>query len=73
MNVEVPGEGGTNLGWFFGIVGVLIFIIIGSFIFAQWWLKKLNNSIEGQNNGNRPIFNHSSRRSIRSLGLKTWW
>ena len=39
MNVRVPGEGGTNLGWFFGIVGVLIFIIIGSFIFAQWWLK----------------------------------
>lgn len=70
MNVRVPGEGGKNLGWFFGIVGVLIFIIIGSFIFAQWWLKKLNNSIEGQNNGNRPIFNHSSRRSIRSLGLK---
>ncbi|CAX42761.1 aluminum resistance protein, putative [Candida dubliniensis CD36] len=70
MNVRVPGEGGNNLGWFFGIVGVLIFIIIGSFIFAQWWLKKLNNSIEGQKKINRPIFNHSSRRSIRSLGLR---
>lgn len=26
MNVRVPGEGGDNLGWWFGIVGVVLFL-----------------------------------------------
>ncbi|KAG7661877.1 ALR1 [[Candida] subhashii] len=64
MNVHVPGEGIDTLAWFFGIVGVLIAVIIGSFIFAQWWLGKLNN-----NNGAEPAM-VSSRRSIKSLGLR---
>ncbi|KAL6450751.1 ALR1 Magnesium transporter ALR1 [Candida maltosa Xu316] len=67
MNVRVPGEGGDNLGWFFGIVGVLIVIIIASLFFAKWWLAKVNNQI-ADDTSNRPVFN--SRRSIRSLGLK---
>lgn len=65
MNVRVPGENGGNLGWFFGIVGVLIIIIVSSFFFAKWWLNKLNQDND-QERG--PVFN--SRRSIRSLGLK---
>lgn len=37
MNVRVPGEGGSNLGWFFGIIGVMIvFVICISFIASKW-------------------------------------
>ncbi|RCK64634.1 Magnesium transporter ALR1 [Candida viswanathii] len=64
MNVRVPGENGSNLGWFFGIVGVLVVIIVSSFFFAKWWLGKLNQDDPSR----KPVFN--SRRSIRSLGLK---
>ncbi|EGW31341.1 uncharacterized protein SPAPADRAFT_61912 [Spathaspora passalidarum NRRL Y-27907] len=63
MNVKVPGGGVENLGWFFGIVGVIIVSIAGSFLFAQWWLKKLGNEEDDM-----PVM--SSRRSIRSLGLR---
>ncbi|CAN6600861.1 magnesium transporter Alr1p [Trichomonascus vanleenenianus] len=28
MNVHVPGEGGSNLGWFFGIIGFMILAIV---------------------------------------------
>ncbi|RCK57753.1 Magnesium transporter ALR1 [Candida viswanathii] len=64
MNVRVPGENGSNLGWFFGIVGVLVVIIVSSFFFAKWWLGRLNQDDPSR----KPVFN--SRRSIRSLGLK---
>ncbi|KAK9488901.1 hypothetical protein V1527DRAFT_6552 [Lipomyces starkeyi] len=42
MNVRVPGMGGTNLKWFFGIVGVIFFIVILSFYFARRWLGMVN-------------------------------
>ncbi|RLV90066.1 Magnesium transporter ALR2 [Spathaspora sp. JA1] len=64
MNVEVPGRDVNNLAWFFGIVGVIIVSIAGSFYFAQWWLKKLGVGEEED----MPVV--SSRRSIRSLGLR---
>ena len=54
MNVRVPGEGGKNLGWFSELLSINIYnywiIYICSMV-----VEKLNNSIEGQNNGNRPI------------------
>uniref|UniRef100_A0A060THU4 ARAD1D40766p n=1 Tax=Blastobotrys adeninivorans TaxID=409370 RepID=A0A060THU4_BLAAD len=37
MNVRVPGQDGSNLGWFFGIIGVMIvFVISVSFVASKW-------------------------------------
>ncbi|KAK9368496.1 hypothetical protein V1509DRAFT_70691 [Lipomyces kononenkoae] len=44
MNVRVPGVGGDNLNWFFGIVGVIFFIVILSFYFARRWLDNVNRT-----------------------------
>ncbi|KAG5421345.1 ALR1 [Candida metapsilosis] len=65
MNVTVPGQD-SSIAWFFGIVGVLIVVVCASIIFANWWLKSINKQIDDEN---RVGFN-SSRRSIRSLGLR---
>ncbi|KAL1984754.1 hypothetical protein VTN96DRAFT_8695 [Rasamsonia emersonii] len=37
MNVPVPGRDSEGLGWFFGIVGVIGFIIIFSTFLARWY------------------------------------
>ncbi|EDK40107.2 hypothetical protein PGUG_04205 [Meyerozyma guilliermondii ATCC 6260] len=63
MNVHVPGEGGSNLHWFFGIVGVMVFIIIIFFLGARMWLSKMHNPNDDQ--AVRP-----SRRSTKSFGLR---
>ena len=65
MNVHVPGEAqeGDSYRWFFGIIGVMIAIIICSLIFAKWWLGRIDNT--------PPPPGMSSRRSIKSLGLRT--
>ncbi|KAK9463385.1 uncharacterized protein V1516DRAFT_618213 [Lipomyces oligophaga] len=39
MNVHVPGEGQSTLGWFFGIVGVIAFIVTTSYFIARRWLR----------------------------------
>lgn len=36
MNVPVPGKDSEGLGWFFGIVGVIAFIVIASTIAARF-------------------------------------
>lgn len=36
MNVPVPGRDSENLGWFFGIVGILGLIVVVSTIAARW-------------------------------------
>lgn len=37
MNVTVPGQDTGELGWFFGILGVMATIIIVSTALARWW------------------------------------
>lgn len=67
MNVHIPGQDGDRnpgLQWFFGILGVMIFIVCCSFVFAKYWLRKLDN-------GSGAPHQASSRKSIKSLGLKT--
>ena len=50
MNVKVPGEAGSNLGWFFGILGVMILIICvlltGSMLYLKFhvYKKKTNRA-----------------------------
>lgn len=35
MNVPVPGKNSDNLGWFFGIVGVIATFVVGSLYIAK--------------------------------------
>lgn len=64
MNVNVPGQpDGGGLGWFFGILGVMVTIIIVFFIIAKFWLSRLLNP-------EPETPRESTRRSIRSLGLR---
>lgn len=62
MNVHVPGAGGTGLGWFFGIIGVMVFFVAVALVAANFWLNRLLGTPAPQ-----PM---SSRRSIKSLGLR---
>lgn len=54
--------GGETLQWFFGIVGVMIFLVLLSVIGGNYWLKQVEEPI--------PKTVSSSRRSIKSLGLR---
>ncbi|RLV93817.1 Magnesium transporter ALR2 [Spathaspora sp. JA1] len=67
MNVKVPGQDAENLGWWFGILGVLVFVIMMSFIFARWWIGRLNSKTSGGEYNNVVL---SARKSIKSLGLR---
>lgn len=63
MNVSVPGQHKSGLAWFFGILGVMVFVVILFFTIARIWLRKLmNNDAEGAQ--------VSSRRSFKSFGLR---
>lgn len=65
MNVHVPGQDNgddSDSRWFFVILGVMIFIVCCFFVGAKIWLKRLNSGLGPQ---------LSSRRSIRSLRLRT--
>lgn len=41
MNVKVPGQDGSNLGWFFGILGFIIMLIVVLSTFASMWIRCL--------------------------------
>ncbi|CCH41972.1 Magnesium transporter ALR1 [Wickerhamomyces ciferrii] len=62
MNVKVPGQDGSNLGWFFGILGVIFLLIIFFSVAANWWLtRKAREQEEAANPG-------AGRRSILGFG-----
>ncbi|GAV52835.1 hypothetical protein ZYGR_0AI01170 [Zygosaccharomyces rouxii] len=42
MNVHVPGEGVSGLGWWFGILGVMIFLGISAWFGASYWIKRID-------------------------------
>ena len=62
MNVTVPGEATGSLGWFFGILGIMVFIAILFFLIAKIWLDKLTAKASETD--------PDSSRSIRSFGLR---
>ncbi|ODV77046.1 cora-domain-containing protein [Suhomyces tanzawaensis NRRL Y-17324] len=64
MNVHVPGQDGSTLQWFFGILGVMVFIALCAILVANIWLRRVQNMSTGGEG------NTSSRRSIKSLGLR---
>ncbi|GMM35564.1 Mg(2+) transporter [Saccharomycopsis crataegensis] len=46
MNVKVPGQGVDNLGWWFGILGVMLLSVVVGLIVANWWLRRVNTPID---------------------------
>ncbi|QFZ29013.1 putative magnesium transporter [Clavispora lusitaniae] len=61
MNVRIPGQDGSNLGWFFGIVGFMVLMVVGLFIAVKLWLRHIEK-------GERKV--EDSSKSIKSFGLK---
>lgn len=43
MNVHVPGQDVGGYGWWFGILGVLIFLGIVGYILASWWVSRIGD------------------------------
>lgn len=39
MNVKVPGEA-SSIAWWFGILGVLVFLALAGFVFSSYWIGK---------------------------------
>lgn len=42
MNVKVPGGGQENLGWFFGILAVMICLALSAWFGASYWVKRID-------------------------------
>ncbi|CCF57167.1 hypothetical protein KAFR_0C01740 [Kazachstania africana CBS 2517] len=43
MNVTVPGQDKGNLAWWFGILGVLLFLAFVGWLAATWWISSTEN------------------------------
>ncbi|ANB15421.1 putative Mg(2+) transporter ALR2 [Sugiyamaella lignohabitans] len=66
MNVKIPGEAGPNLGWFFGIVGFILLMVLVLGLLAQRWMDTSVQAVDQQSGGSRRAGSIFSRRS-RSL------
>lgn len=63
MNVRVPGEGGSNVSWFFGILGVMILIATLSTFGANWWLTRSTRQ------GEEEMYGEGAGRSILGFSI----
>lgn len=61
MNVKVPGQDGPHLGWFFGIVGILLAFVAFLFFLVRYFLRKHERDL---------LKEESEKRSIRSLSMR---
>lgn len=59
MNVKIPGQDGSNLGWFFGILGVMLCLVITVFTMVRLWLRHIENHSDDDD-----------KKSIKSFSLK---
>lgn len=70
MNVHVPGEGVGGYGWWFGILGVLIFLGIVGYFMASYWVSRIGNpktlNEAGASGSHSMISNFISRKSHSS-------
>lgn len=62
MNVHVPGQDASGLGWWFGILGVICFVVIVMGLAARWWLNRMEKGETTASAG--------GGRSVRSFGFK---
>lgn len=51
MNVNVPGNNAEGLGWFFGILAVMVIIIAVSLILVKIWLRGLESTSQKKTSG----------------------
>lgn len=69
MNVGVPGGGdGRGLGWFFGILGVLVLIAGTSWVLASIWLSRMSAPTtlnEASESGTKSIISNLKPRGTR--------
>ncbi|CDO94415.1 unnamed protein product [Kluyveromyces dobzhanskii CBS 2104] len=66
MNVRVPGQpdGVGTFGWFFGILGFLALFAIGSLLFSNYWLSRIDppkTFNEAATSGTKSILNFKNR------------
>lgn len=63
MNVRVPGEQGPNLGWFFGILGVMLLLITGLGWASSRYLSGMENESDSAmtSSGSSVLSSRSSR------------
>lgn len=61
MNVHIPGQDGSNLGWFFGILGFMLFAVILLFTGVKLWLRRIERHDQEVSN---------SKKSIKSFSLR---
>lgn len=61
MNVRIPGQDGSNLNWFFGILGFMLAAVIFLFIGVKLWLRRLERHDKAE---------IDSRKSIKSYSLR---
>ncbi|SCU93226.1 LADA_0G01970g1_1 [Lachancea dasiensis] len=70
MNVPVPGGSGGNLGWWFGILGVMAFIALTFALLAHVWLARIAAPAtlnEAAESGTRSIMNTLRPRGSRTV------
>lgn len=65
MNVKVPGQDGSNLGWFFGIVGFMVLIVATLFVSVKFWLKHIDKREQEKENSSKSIKSFSLKRKTR--------
>ncbi|SCU98699.1 LAFA_0G19658g1_1 [Lachancea sp. 'fantastica'] len=72
MNVPVPGQvDGGGLGWWFGIMGVMVFVALSFALIAHLWLSRISAPAtlnEASESGTRSIMN--TLRSGRARSAK---
>lgn len=65
MNVKVPGQDGSNLGWFFGIVGCMVLIVATLFVSVKFWLKHIDKREKEKDDSTKSIKSFSLKRKTR--------
>lgn len=51
MNVKVPGQGGEDLKWFFGVIGFIVTLVIIFSVIANHWIVEAESA---ENQENKP-------------------
>ena len=74
MNVRVPGQDGGeghNYGWFFGILGVMVFLALSFALLSTYWMGRITAPAtlnEASESGTRSIMNTLRPRGSRTVG-----
>lgn len=77
MNVKIPGEGVENLGWFFGVIGMLIMTASIGIFYSRHWFANITaqpSEVNEDSNANATTdgasFLSRFRRSVTQWGTR---